>query len=245
VLANADPYDDIGSQHPLYALSATSDPDSMYFHEAMKAPDKGNFVEAMKEEVANHEEEGKSLVTNATIKGATRSASHPRSMGMRRKRRISTREVYKWKARLNFDGSKQVQGVNYWETFAPVATWGTIRMVLTMVLLNNWKTIQIDYVLAFPQAEVECDNMFMKIPKGFEVPDGKREDYVLKLKRTCTDKNKLGVCGTNTLCRSLSPLDSFRARLMSAYYIEGIAYMFCTRMIASWLVRTKKSCCRS
>jgi hypothetical protein len=182
------------------------------------------------------------LVTNATIKGASRSASRPRSMGDATKAADIYQGGVQTESTLNFDESKQVQGVNYWETFAPVATWGTIRMVLTMVLLNNWKTIQIDYVLAFPQAEVECDNMFMKIPKGFEVPDGKREDYVLKLKRTCTDKNKLGVCGTNTLCRSLSPLDSFRARLMSAYYIEGIAYMFCTRMIASWLVRTKKSC---
>lgn len=37
---------------------------------------------------------------------------------MTRKRRILTREVYKWKARLNLDGGKQELGINYWETYA-------------------------------------------------------------------------------------------------------------------------------
>jgi hypothetical protein len=38
-------------QHPLLAYGATADPDTLYYHEAMKAPDKQNFVEAMAEEV--------------------------------------------------------------------------------------------------------------------------------------------------------------------------------------------------
>jgi len=39
----------------------------------------------------------------------------------KRKRRISTREVYKWKARLAFDRYKQIHGVNFWEMCVPVA----------------------------------------------------------------------------------------------------------------------------
>jgi hypothetical protein len=87
---------------------------------------------------------------------------------MRRKRRIDTREVYKWKARLNIDGSKQTKGVNYWETYAPVATWSSIRLILIHTLLNGWCTRQIDYVQAYLQANIETD-LYMEIPKGFTV----------------------------------------------------------------------------
>ena len=34
---------------------------------------------------------------------------------MRRKRRIDTRQVYKWKAHLNVHGGQQEHGVNFWE----------------------------------------------------------------------------------------------------------------------------------
>jgi hypothetical protein len=79
----------------------------------------------------------------------------PSVWAMKRKRCIATRDIYKWKARLNIDGSKQTQGVNYWDTFSPVASWSAIRMVLIMSLLHGWETRQVDFVLAYTQAEVE------------------------------------------------------------------------------------------
>jgi hypothetical protein len=91
---------------------------------------------------------------------------------------ILTCEVYKWKAWLNLDGSKQVAGQDYDDTYAPVASWETVRMLLGLSLNNNWKTWQLDYVLAFPQALVkqEC---YMKIPQGIGIKDDR--DWVLKI----------------------------------------------------------------
>ena len=43
-------------------------------------------------------------------------------MGNEEKRKIETGAIYKWKAHLNIDGEKQTYGVNYWNTYAPVAT---------------------------------------------------------------------------------------------------------------------------
>ena len=74
---------------------------------------------------------------------------------MRRKRRINTREVYKWKARLNIDGSRMVYKRDYDLTYAPVATWSSIRLLLIMMLKHGWNTVQLDYVLAFPLAPME------------------------------------------------------------------------------------------
>lgn len=82
---------------------------------------------------------------------------------MQRKRKIMTGEVYKRKARLNLDGSKQVKGIHYDSSYAPVATWPSIWLMLIMVLINNWHTRQIDYVMAYLQAPVER-NMYMAIP---------------------------------------------------------------------------------
>ena len=87
---------------------------------------------------------------------------------MKLKRRIATVELYKNVATLNIDDSQHVKGVNFWQTFAPVATWGTIRLILIMALMRRWQTRQIDYILACtPNAE--CTNMYMRIPKGFKV----------------------------------------------------------------------------
>jgi hypothetical protein len=98
---------------------------------------------------------------------------------MKRKRRIDTREIYKWKARLTVHGGKQTQGVNFWETYAPVVNWTSIRLYLILSVLNNFHTRQIDFVLAYPQADVECE-MYMEIPRGFEHA-GSRKTHALKL----------------------------------------------------------------
>ena len=156
--------------HPMrefMANSATSDPDVMYLHEAMKAPDKDKFVEAMNQEInAQVGNKNFSIILRADM--PTGATLLPSVWAMRRKRRISTREVYKWKARLNIDGSKQVKGRDYDETYAPVASWASIRMLLVMSIIKGWHTRQLDYVMAYPQAPVERD-MYMEIPKGYKV----------------------------------------------------------------------------
>jgi hypothetical protein len=38
----------------IYAYASTTDPDSMYWHEAMKEPDKDQFLKAMQQEVERH-----------------------------------------------------------------------------------------------------------------------------------------------------------------------------------------------
>ncbi len=91
---------------------------------------------------------------------------------------------------LNIDGSKQEEGVNYWETFSPVAPWAAIRMVLITTLVRAWYTKQIDNVLAYTQADVECE-LYMVIPKGFE-PDDDVQDYVLKLKKNLFGQEQAG-----------------------------------------------------
>ena len=120
---------------------------------------------------------------------------------MKRKRDIRTGQITKYKARLNIDGLRMVKGRDYDLMYAPVATWNAIRLVLTMVLLNQWHTVQLDYVLAFIQAPINRE-LYMRIPTGMQVPNGNKSDYVLQLKRNIYGQNKLLVTGKNTWFKS-------------------------------------------
>ena len=121
------------------AFLVSTNPDTMYLQQAMKAPDRDKFVEAMDVEIKAHEDNDHWVVRKRSEipKG---SPVLPAVWAMRRKRRQSTGEVYKWKARLNIHGGKQQYGVNYWETYAPVIAWTTIRQFLVLSLLNGWET---------------------------------------------------------------------------------------------------------
>ena len=114
----------------------------------------------------------------------------PSVWAMRRKRHIGTNEIYKWKARLNYDGSKQTKGMNYWDTYAPVASWGSIRLIMVLALLQNWKYRQLDFVQAYTQAEPEYEHMYMEVPKGFNINNSK--EYVLKLKKNLYGQKQAG-----------------------------------------------------
>ena len=91
-----------------------------------------------------------------------------------------TNEITKHKARLNLHGGMQELGVNYFATYAPVVTWFAIRLVLVLSIINNWHMRQIDFVMAYPQAPIECD-MFMQLPHGIVTKHGDAKDHVLKL----------------------------------------------------------------
>jgi hypothetical protein len=109
---------DIDKFHPI-AFAASSDPDILYLHEAMKQPDANHFIQAMEEEIRAHEDNDHwEIVSREEIPINT--PVQPAIWSMRRKRHIDTREVYKWKARLTIHGGKQIRGVNYWETFSSI-----------------------------------------------------------------------------------------------------------------------------
>ena len=160
------------------AFATSSDPDIMYLHEAMKQPDKREFIQAMVDEVTTHTERGHwKIIPVSEVPEGTKDL--PAVWAMRRKRKIMSREVYKWKARLNVHGGKQTQGVDYWETYAAALKWSSIRFFLVQALINGWHTRQLDFVLAYPQADVECD-LYLEIPQGFEF-EGSRKTHCLKL----------------------------------------------------------------
>jgi hypothetical protein len=103
----------------------------------------------------------------------------PSVWDMMQKRQITDGNIHKWKARLNVDGSKQVKGVNFWETYAPVAQWILIRLVLSMPVLNKLKVKTFDFVQPFLQAPSETE-LYVDVPCGCCIGNN-NSDWVLKV----------------------------------------------------------------
>lgn len=52
--------------------------------------------------------------------------------------------------------------------YAQVVKWNSICTLLALVTVDEWHTVQLDYVLAYPQAPVERE-ISMQILKDFEL----------------------------------------------------------------------------
>jgi hypothetical protein len=200
------------------AFSATSDKDTMYWHQAMQEPDRADFLKAAVAEVKSHVDnkhfvlmERKDLPEDTKVLASVWS--------MKRKRRILSREIYKWKARLNAHGGQQEHGINFWETYAPVVNWFSIRLFLVISILQGWHTRQIDFVLAFPQADVECD-MYMEVPPGFDVKGAKKK-YCLKLKKNIYGTKQAGRVWNKHLHKGLTKLGYVSSKIDPCVYYKG------------------------
>jgi hypothetical protein len=89
-------------------------------------------------------------------------------------------QVIKNKARLVCKGYAQVEGVDYEETFAPVARLEAIRMFLSFSSYRKYKVYQMDVKSTFLNGNLE-EEVYIEQPKGFQLNN--KGDYVCKLKK--------------------------------------------------------------
>jgi hypothetical protein len=74
--------------------------------------------------------------------------------------------VHIYKSRLVAKGFRQVQGVDYDETFSPVAMLKSIRIILAIAMYFNYEIWQMDVKTAFRNGNLDED-MYMTQPEGF------------------------------------------------------------------------------
>ena len=79
-------------------------------------------------------------------------------------------------------GGQKIQGVHYNETYSPVVQWSLLRLALILSILQGWASRQVDFVMAFPQADITHDN-YMKLPLGIKTTHGNGNTHVLKIKK--------------------------------------------------------------
>ena len=95
----------------------------------------------------------------------------------------SAGQVVRYKARLVVQGFTQQEGVDYFDTYAPVATITSVRTVLAAAAFHDWELEQLDVDTAFLNAPVEED-IYAAIPLGYQEPTPSGEQLVYKLRRS-------------------------------------------------------------
>ena len=149
----------------LYATDISSNV-SFTFRNAMKQDDKLAFVDATEKEIRDHEKVGHwSIVHRDTLLDKARPIKEIWSF--KRKRKPDC-ELLKHKARLCAHGGMQQWDDSYWETYYPVVNMLSVSLILAIAKLHNLNSKEIDFMLAFPQADLEED-IWMYLSIGFQV----------------------------------------------------------------------------
>ncbi|KAJ9535962.1 hypothetical protein OSB04_un000872 [Centaurea solstitialis] len=146
------------------------------YKEAMAGPEAAKWKEAMESEIQsmydNHVWElvdhtpGRKTVGNKWIF---------------KKKTDMDGNVHTFKARLVAKGYTQTQGIDYDETFSPVAKIKSIRILLAIAAFHDYEISQMDVKTAFLNGKLDED-VYMAQPEGFV--HAKYPDKVCKLKRS-------------------------------------------------------------
>ena len=154
LLQNTDPfYGTVEEMHP-FALATKADAaDNPTWEQAMNGPDSAGYWEACKKEL--HTLADKKNTWDVVERQPWMNIL-PSTWAFRCKK-YPDGSVRKLKARFCARGDKQVEGIDYFDTFAPVINWTMVRLMLILTLILNLSTCQVDYTAAFVHSPIDRD----------------------------------------------------------------------------------------
>ena len=149
--------------HYIYNTSLASDPgEPRTYKQAMNGPERDLWMPAIKSEIANfYKREVWKRVPKSQLKGR-------RTLGTRWvfKKKNEQNGSVRYKARLVVKGYVQIPGVDFTDSFAPVATGTSVRVLFAIALYyKDWTIEVIDVKAAFLEANLE-EAVYFDWPEG-------------------------------------------------------------------------------
>lgn len=94
-----------------------------------------------------------------------------------------------YRAHLVAKGFTQIVGIDYEETFAPVAWLNSLRLLLSLAATYDWEIHQIDIKSVYLNGLLD-EEIYMEQPKGFKVPG--KENKVCRLRKAIYGLKQVG-----------------------------------------------------
>ena len=206
--------------HPLAFVSTATDNESYTVKQMLQQEDAPSFIEAMKKEVEDHEKrEHWEIVPRSTMTSGKKTIMMVWSF---KRKRYPDGRINKHKARLCAHGGMQQWGIDYWETYAPVVNWLSIRTLLAISLIHGLESRSIDFVLAFPQAPLE-EEVFTELPYGFGVDEAYKRQHVIKLKKNLYGLKQAGFNWFEHLSKGLKNRGFSKSNIDPCIFYRGDA----------------------
>jgi hypothetical protein len=141
-------------------LSPVVQTDNPTYEEAMNGPHNEGFYQAMETEL-------KALTDmECWDVGRLPGSNILPSTWVFKLKRYPDGSLSKYKARSCAGGHRQIEGVDFFETFAPVVNWTTVRLPLILSQVLNLSNKQVDYTAAFIHAPIH-DTVYVEMPRDF------------------------------------------------------------------------------
>ena len=162
--------------HPLAFMAKANAEDTPNYYQAMNGPDAEGFYKAMQDEMESLESmDPWEEIPITSVPNGKRVLD---STWVFKRKRYPDGSVRSLKARWCVRGDQQIEGVDFFDTYAPVVAWSTVPLLLILSVTLGLATKQVDYTQAFVQADLD-DEVYVRMPRGFE-----KDGYVYRLKKS-------------------------------------------------------------
>ena len=121
------------------------------------------------------------------------------------------------KARLVAKGCYQEEGIDYEETYSPVARYTSIRSVLAIANQLDLELHQVDVQTAFLNGELE-EEIYMSQPEGYK--EKGKENYVCKVNKNLSGLKQASTCWFKTMDTYLKENDYEQCQADSCLYVK-------------------------
>ena len=142
---------------------ASDNDESLTYQQVMSSPHRDDWLTAIRNEL-------NSLIKARTWRYVTKppTANLVGCKWIFKIKRDKDGNIAKFKARLVARGFTQVYGIDYAETYAPVARYSSIRLIIALAAHYDWELHQMDVKTAYLNGELDVP-IYMQAPEGLEL----------------------------------------------------------------------------
>ena len=149
----------------------------------------------------------------------------------------SNGDIVRFKARLVARGFSQAFGIDYFETYAPVAKLTTYRTIFALAALEQWEIHGMDVITAFLLGKLD-EEIYMAQPEGF-VAKGMKAGMVCRLLRSIYGLKQASRVWNRRLHRFLIRIGFIQSKADPCLYVNHKRKIWITIWVDDLLIAGK------